>query len=149
MSGFSFRPSRPGDAGALHRVWSRAVQATHDFLRAEDFEQISDMVREAYFPNAEFLAAERRGDIVGFMGMTGAMIDSLFIDPDSIGRGLGRLFVERAAETANPRDVEVNEQNTGAVAFYRRLGFTQTARRERDDQGRAYPILVMRRDQPA
>jgi putative acetyltransferase len=37
--------------------------------------------------------------------------------------------------------VDVNEGNPGALAFYRRLGFTQTGRSPLDGAGRPYPLL--------
>ena len=81
----TFRPSAPVDAPAIHAVWVRAVRATHHFLSDTDFDDISAMVRDDYAPHADFLVAERAGVIVGFMGMTGRTIDSLFLDPDMFG----------------------------------------------------------------
>jgi putative acetyltransferase len=39
----------------------------------------------------------------------------------------------------------VNEQNEGACAFYRKLGFRQVGRSELDDSGRPFPILHLAR----
>lgn len=142
----TFRPSAPVDAPAIHAVWVRAVRATHHFLSDTDFDDISAMVRDDYAPQADFLVAERAGVIVGFMGMTGRTIDSLFLDPDIFGQGLGRAFVARAAQAGTPLAVDVNEQNTGARAFYERLGFTVVSRSDTDDRGRPYPILHLSRD---
>ena len=142
----TFRPSAPVDAPAIHAVWVRAVRATHHFLSDTDFDDISAMVRDDYAPHADFLVAERAGVIVGFMGMTGRTIDSLFLDPDIFGQGLGRAFVTRAAQAGTPLAVDVNEQNTGARAFYERLGFTVVSRSDTDDRGRPYPILHLSRD---
>ena len=40
--------------------------------------------------------------------------------------------------------VDVNEQNTGVVAFYKKLGFETYERTEKDDRGKDYPLLRMR-----
>jgi putative acetyltransferase len=40
--------------------------------------------------------------------------------------------------------VDVNEQNTGAVAFYEACGFVVEGRSALDESGRAYPLLHMR-----
>jgi putative acetyltransferase len=40
--------------------------------------------------------------------------------------------------------VDVNEQNTQGVGFYRHLGFVETGRSETDDQGRPYPLLHLK-----
>ncbi|WP_435655920.1 hypothetical protein [Brucella pituitosa] len=39
--------------------------------------------------------------------------------------------------------VDVNEQNTQGVGFYKHMGFGQVGRSELDDQGKAYPILKL------
>ena len=44
-----------------------------------------------------------------------------------------------------PATVDVNEQNHGAVGFYRHIGFEVTGRSDLDDQGRPYPLLHLRR----
>ena len=143
LTSITFRTSMPGDHAALHKVWDRAVRATHTFLSAKDFAEISDLVRDQYVPNAPLDVALCKGAVVGFMGMTDLHIDSLFIDPDLTGQGLGRQFIARARRKGRPITVDVNEQNEGAVGFYKRVGFVQTERRELDDDGRPYPILYM------
>ena len=137
-----FRTSEPGDAAALLRVWRRAVDGTHHFLSAQDRVETDPLVAE-YVGSAVLRVAERGGEIVAFMGVTGQNVDSLFIDPAAHGTGIGRRFVD---EVARPTTVEVNEQNDGAVAFYKRLGFKVTGRSETDEDGRPYPLLHMRRD---
>jgi len=137
----TFRPSTPGDAATVHDVWARAVKATHDFLTPEDFDEISEIVRTQYAPVAPLLLAEIDGRIVGFMGMTDLSVDGLFIDPDYHGRGIGRAFIAEARKAGGPLTVEVNEQNTGARAFYQRMGLEFVSRSELDDHGRPYPLL--------
>jgi putative acetyltransferase len=39
--------------------------------------------------------------------------------------------------------VEVYAANPAAAAFYARCGFVATGRKERDDQGRPLPLVVM------
>ncbi len=139
----TFRRRTLSDNAAVHQVWHRAVQATHKFLSSQDFAEISDLVREQYIPNTPLDLAVRGETVIGFMGMTELHIDSLFIDPEETGQGLGRQFISRARRQGRPITVDVNEQNSGAVAFYRHLGFVQTDRSALDADGRPYPILYM------
>jgi len=140
------RPSRPEDADRLYAIWRTAVEATHDFLPAEELEAIARDVREKYLPLEDFLVAVDENDIpVGFMGMTKNKIDSLFVDPAAFGQGIGRALVERAFEVGPEILVDVNEQNEGSCFFYRRMGFERYDRSPTDDQGRPYPLLHMRR----
>ena len=137
----TFRWSTPVDAETVHDIWSRAVVATHVFLSPEDFAAFSELVRTEYATHASLLLAESGGRVLGFMGMTENTIDSLFVEPDDFGRGVGRALVDQARTIGVPLRVDVNEQNAGARAFYERLGFVVLGRSEVDDHGRPYPLL--------
>jgi len=142
----SIRPVRPEERAALYGIWRRAVEATHSFLSAEHLALIDEIVRERYLPQAPLLwVAELDGEPAAFAGMAGDELESLFVDPRHTGRGLGRALVEYLA----PQRVEVNEQNEGARGFYERLGFRVQARRPVDSGGLPYPILELRRAEPA
>ncbi|KPY35149.1 putative acetyltransferase [Pseudomonas syringae pv. papulans] len=47
-------------------------------------------------------------------------------------------------EQFNIRELDVNEQNTQALGFYRRHGFEVVSRSEVDGLGQPYPMLRMR-----
>jgi putative acetyltransferase len=53
-------------------------------------------------------------------------------------------MVEHARALCGELTVDVNEQNTGAVAFYEACGFVVEGRSALDESGRAYPLLHMR-----
>jgi GNAT superfamily N-acetyltransferase len=96
----------------MYDVWYASVVATHDFLAESDLIEISVLVRRDYLPNHSFLVGMDGEDrVVGFMGMTGQEIDSLFIDPAYRGKGLGRALVAVAASKTTGLEVEVNAQN--------------------------------------
>lgn len=140
------RTHAPSDRNALYEIWHAAVTATHDFVSPEDMVEISKAVREEYLPVADFVVAEDdEGRAVGFMGLTGRNIDALFLHPRAHRQGIGRALVDHAVATAGPvLTVDVNEQNRGAVAFYRHLGFEPVGHSELDDEGRPYPLLHLR-----
>ncbi|MGY8524585.1 acetyltransferase [Paracidovorax citrulli] len=143
------RLSTPADLEELVEVWRQAVLATHDFLAPEHFSEIHRMVAAEYLPHATvWVAADLRDRPLGFMGMTGSNIDSLFIAPQRRGRGIGRVLVEHAGHTSRILTVDVNEQNALAVGFYLRLGFVPIGRSETDGDGRPYPLLHLRRERP-
>ena len=135
------RDSRPSDAANLLRIWRDAVDSSHDFLAPADRAAIEPLVAD-YVAGAPLHVACVHGAPVGFMGMSGQKIDSLFIDPRAQGNGVGRMLTERVPL---PAEVDVNEQNAKAVAFYRHMGFEVTGRSPLDDQGRPYPLLHMRK----
>lgn len=92
-------------------------------------------------PNTEFLLAAS-GDGVPAAGVcqlryrlsvwTGAddcWLEDLYVGDAARGAGLGRALVQAAFERARERgcrriELDVNEENTAAIAFYERLGFT-------------------------
>ena len=147
MSKFLVRQSRPDDVHDLLEVWRRAVDATHDFLSAEDRVAIDAIVAKDYLPAASLLlAVDGKDKPVAFLGGCEGEIESLFVDPSVHGRGAGRLLVEAfASRGSGPLTVDVNEQNAGARRFYERLGFRVTGRSPTDGEGRAYPLLHLAR----
>ena len=141
-----FRPSSAGDLYRMYEVWHASVVATHDFVSESDLDDICVQVRNDYLPNRPLLVAiDSQDRVVGFMGMNGHEVESLFIDPTCHGRGLGRAFIEEASAQSPQLEVGVNAQNRQAVAFYEAVGFTAYASSPTDDDGRSYPILRMRR----
>lgn len=145
------RASTPADGERVVQIWRAAVDATHDFLSAEDRVAIDTEV-QTFLPQAPLcLAVDDRDRAVGFMRMTGSHIDSLFIDAAHRGTGIGRCLIEHALALHPDRvlTTDVNEQNAQALGFYQRLGFVPTGRSPTDNQGRAYPLIHMECDTTA
>lgn len=140
------RPALPDDIPALLDVWRSAVLATHGFLSADHFAQIEAQVANDYLPNAPlWVACGAQGVPLGFLGLTGSEVDTLFIHDTARGQGLGRALLAHARQLAGtPLCVDVNEQNPQAVGFYERMGFVQVGRSSRDGLGRPYPLLHLR-----
>ena len=141
------RLSTESDTAALADIWRASVRATHDFLQDADFREIDTLVAEHYLPATRvWVALDEAGRARGFLGLSGAHVDALFIDPDSRGQGVGRRLLAHAESLAGRLTVDVNEQNLQAVGFYRHMGFEATGRSPTDDAGRPYPLLHMRQE---
>lgn len=69
----------------------------------------------------------------------------LFVHNDYQGKDIGKKLVAFAIETRQVCKVDVNEQNIQAVGSYQHMGFSVVTRSELDADGKAYPILHMRR----
>lgn len=79
---------------------------------------------------------------IGFIGRNGTMIEMLFVDPKYHGKGIGSRLINHAIKIKGRNlQVDVNEQNDGAYAFYKRLGFVQVGRSELDNSGQPFPLL--------
>ena len=136
-----FTPSSPDDGPRVIEIWRLAVDATHDFLTPADRQAIDGEVC-AFLPEAPLLLAQTQsGETLGFMFVHDGHMEALFIDPACHGQGVGRALVEQALSQVPDLTTDVNEQNPGALGFYKRMGFVPTGRSERDDQGRAYPLI--------
>ncbi|WP_207461856.1 GNAT family N-acetyltransferase [Azospirillum sp. SYSU D00513] len=148
----AIRPYETADHAECLAVWLSASRTGHPFLSEADLAEQKPLVADLYLPSAEnWVAMGTDGRLLGFIGLldtgTHAHIGGLFVDPRAHGRGVGRALVEHAAALKGVLTVEVYESN-GAVRFYERCGFRPTGRRERDDQGRALPLLTLFRDAP-
>jgi len=142
----TLRPSRATDGEAVVDLWRRAVDATHDFLSAEDRQAIDAEVA-AFLPHAPLLlAVDAQDRPQGFMLVDGTHMEALFIDPDVRGQGIGRQLVEHALAQHPQLTTDVNAQNAQAVGFYLRMGFVETGRSALDGQGRPYPLIHLRHD---
>lgn len=139
----SIRPSRPEDGERALEIWACAVDATHDFLSAEDRLAIGEEVA-GFLPETPMtLAADAADRALGFMIVDNGSVEALFVDAACHGQGVGKALIEYATRVLGARRLEVNEQNAGARGFYRRMGFREIGRKELDGQGRPYPLIVM------
>lgn len=144
----NIRKAQSADHDKLLDVWLRSVRATHAFLTEADIQELLPLVREHALPNLELwvLCPDER-DIAGFMGLHENSIEALFIAPQYLRKGGGKLLVEHAKQLKGlPLRVDVNEQNPAAVAFYVANGFHVVGRSPLDGGGRPFPLLHMRRD---
>ena len=124
----------------------RASEVGHPFLGKDDLDGDQQVVREKYMPAAEILVEEGESGPRGFIALLGSFIGGLFVDPDCHGQGVGKALVLEVAKHRGALHVEVYEANHDARAFYRRMGFTKTSRRELEDHGRPMPLIKMRLD---
>lgn len=131
--------------GQLVEIWFHAVRETHDFLPEADFRFYHELIRAGALREAElWVAHTEEGQASGFLGRSGNKVEMLFVHPARHGQGIGRALLEHAKGLAEgPLQVDVNEQNTQAVTFYRRYGFEQTGRSELDGAGKPFPLLHM------
>ena len=135
----------PADFDALTDLWEASVRATHTFLLQGEVERLRPMVRNACLESADIYGMRGQdGRPVAFSGVCGDKLEMLFVHPSFFGRGLGRALVSHVVNTLGVRFVDVNEQNTQAVGFYKHMGFSVYKRSSLDGEGKEYPILHMR-----
>jgi GNAT superfamily N-acetyltransferase len=94
------------------------------------------------------VACTADGMIVGFitgrpLGSGALEVEDLFVDPDWMGRGVGRALVLDAVATARAEGLpRINvTANTHALAFYQRMGFVIDGQTE-TQFGRAHRMHI-------
>jgi len=139
------RQASPADRDELVDIWLRSVRETHGFLKETDIHALLPLVRQELGGNdlEIWVLTSQEGRSIGFMGLSGAKVEALFLDPDHRRRGGGRLLLDHARRRRGALSVDVNEQNPEAVRFYEALGFTIMDRSPVDDAGRPFPVLHM------
>lgn len=124
-------------------VWEKSVLATHQFLSANDFYEIKELVKSIHFDDFQVFCLLVQDTVLGFIGVADRKIEMLFMDPEYFGKGLGHRLLTFAVESLGANKLDVNEQNTKARIFYQKFGFEVYERTEKDEQGRNYPLLRM------
>lgn len=128
----------------LAELWEASVRATHRFLAEQDITSLRPLLPE-YFGQVELWSLRGTGgEMLAFLGAAEGRIEMLFVHPAHLGRGLGAILARHAIFELGCTEVDVNEQNPQALAFYQHLGFRAIGRSERDGQGRPFPLLHLR-----
>ncbi|WP_278626008.1 GNAT family N-acetyltransferase [Parabacteroides gordonii] len=130
------------DYPRLIEIWESAVLNTHDFLKEEDFLYYKKQL-PVYFQYVTLVGFEQEGILAGFMGIAEENLEMLFVDNEYRGTGIGKKLIAYATANLHVTKVDVNEQNTQAVGFYKYMGFKIVRRSELDGEGKEYPILHM------
>ena len=119
---------------------------THLFLSEEEVNKIKTYVPQALSGVEHLIVArEESGETAGFMGVEKKRLEMLFLSPEVRGKGLGRQLLQYGTANYDVQELTVNEQNPGAVGFYRHLGFETYKRTDHDEEGNPYPLLYMKR----
>lgn len=136
------RKIKETDYPRLIEIWESAVLNTHDFLKEEDFLYYKKQL-PVYFQYVTLVGFEQEGILAGFMGIAEENLEMLFVDNEYRGTGIGKKLIAYATANLHVTKVDVNEQNTQAVGFYKYMGFNIVRRSELDGEGKKYPILHM------
>ena len=95
-------------------VWQKSVLATHHFLSQKDFLEIKALFQDYDFEILEMFCLVLENKVTGFIGIYQSKIEMLFLDPDYMGKGLGRKLIEFAVTKLGATSVDGNEQKTNA-----------------------------------
>ncbi|KKC45274.1 acetyltransferase [Acinetobacter sp. V2] len=137
----NIRMSRPDEGDQVVAIWKSSVDATHDFLTADDRKEIEKEVVGFFSETPVWVAVNADDQPLGFMFLHDGHMEALFIDAAARGLGVGKALLLHALSLYPNLTIDVNEQNQQAVGFYQHMGFQVTGRSPLDGQDRAYPLL--------
>jgi putative acetyltransferase len=132
----------------LAAIWERSIRATHTFLTEEDIAFYRPLTSQILAGDALelWVLTDESDTPIGFLGLAGAAIEALFLEPAYRRRGGGRKLVAHAQALRDlSLTVDVNEENIEARRFYEALGFDVAGRSAVDPMGRPHPLLHLRR----
>jgi GNAT superfamily N-acetyltransferase len=127
--GVTLRRADAGDGDALGDVWLSAWYATFDFPPAHPDADVRAWLKAEMLPAHEvWVATDPDGEVVGFLALSDAMVDHLYITPAWIGRGVGTdLLALAKARRPEGLDLYCFQVNGRARRFYEGRGFTVIA----------------------
>ena len=141
MTNLTLRAWRPADLEPCMKIWRAASEIGHPFLTSADLDADADLVRTIYMPATDITVAEKDGEIVGFIALSGDFIGALFVAPAFHRRGIGARLLAHVARQHHTLEVEVYLANAAARGFYAAVGFEEVLRHLSDDQGRPHPLI--------
>jgi ribosomal protein S18 acetylase RimI-like enzyme len=121
-------------APRFHAVYEAAFRDRPHFPGDPAAEWIAEYDEDDEFrPGWSLLAATPDQGDVAFVTAAEGWIVQVGVDPAARGRGLAKALVQSALSRMTPTEawLNVNVDNPGAAALYRRLGFTGAGRRAR------------------
>lgn len=137
------RDANGTDAGAVGAILSGFIDDTpwmpRVHSRAEDLSFAGTMVDRGWVR-----IAARGREVVGFLTRNDAFIHALYLRPDAQGQGIGKALIDDAKHATGLLELAAFQANAGAIRFYTREGFTETARTDGRDNDEGLPDVQMR-----
>ena len=142
----SIRPFELTDLDDYMVMWWGASQAGHPFIDEAARLKDHDEMRDVLLPASETYCAFHGDTLVGAVSLKENTVVGLFVHADFHGQGHGLALMNyvRALRSGMPLEVEVFEQNTRAVRFYRRFGFEPIERKDIASEDLPFPLLLLR-----
>ncbi len=90
------RISRSSEAPEIIQIWKNSVDATHDFLTADDRQEIEKEVIGFFSETPVWVATNQEDRPLGFMFLHDGHLEALFIDASARGLGIGKQLISHA-----------------------------------------------------
>jgi len=143
--------AKPSDATQLSKlaIRSKAIWGYDaSFMQACE-KELSYSAEKILAPNYHFYVAKKQNDVLGFYALqalseTQAELEALFVEPEWIGKGIGRTLIQHAIGFAKNQGCNslIIQGDPHAEKFYRAAGGKNIGERESDSiPGRYLPVF--------
>lgn len=116
------RELREEDVNKVAEIWLDTNIKSHDFIPAQYWKSNFESVKEALL-QAEVYVYEHDGAIQGFIGLSDAYVEGLFVSDEMQSQGIGKLLLDFAKEKRMKLHLNVYQKNIRAINFYQREDF--------------------------
>ena len=143
---FRFRPLEIKDVADISRIHHRACLIAYRFINwSYPLSEVERWYSGKFSEWTWTLAAcASDGSLVGFIAMSGAHVDQLYVDPSHQRSGMGSALLDEAIKAVPGRiTLDVFEENASARAFYAKHGFQARDRWMNEEEG-AIDLLYVR-----
>ena len=144
------RSATQEDARDIHDLHCRSLRQLWSSHYSD--EQIEGWIAgrspKGYLPGiseGEMFVAVEGSSVLGFGHAVPGVIKAIYVAPEAVGRGVGRLLLERAMAIASGDGTKlVRLQSTlNAESFYRHFGFSSVRRSSVSKGEVSIPVVVM------
>lgn len=138
------RKYQPQDEASVLRIWIEASTIAHHFIPRSYWESKACDMRDIYLPQSEtYIHTDTAtGEITGFLSLVDNYLAALFVAPSHQGQGGGQALMTHAKRLKSTLELNVYQENTSAVSFYKRQGFYIA--HEQTDEATGHKEYVMK-----
>lgn len=140
------RDARPGDLVPLYELWQAASHASPHHLTEDQRREMALAFRDRRIPGATLLVASGRDGLCGCVGYEeqggAAVVEGLWIDPQTQGEGVGRAFIDKLKSEYPRIEAVVNAGARDLLGFYGALGFEPATPTGAEGEG-TYPDVTL------
>ena len=116
------RKLQKADINRVADVWLKTNLTAHSFISEQYWTSNYERVKEM-LPQAEVYVYEDNKMIQGFLGVRDEFIEGIFVSVEMQSHGIGRLLLDYIKNRKTKLSLNVYQQNTRAISFYKREGF--------------------------
>lgn len=116
------RELRKADINQVADIWLDTNIKAHYFIPAQYWKSNLELVKELLL-QATVYVYEDNQKIQGFIGLNGEYIEGIFVSVEMQSHGIGKLLLDYIKNRKTKLFLNVYQQNTCAISFYKREGF--------------------------